>query len=128
MNKRDRIIYWVVTGLFSAMILMSVVMYITQNTMVSETFVRLGYPVYIVYPLALLKALGILAILTKKSPLLKEWAYAGFFFDFILAAAAHSITDGAEYEGAFMALVLLLASYVYDRKVYGIQAPTVSQR
>ncbi len=126
MDKRDTIIYWGVTGLFSAMMLMAVIMYFIQNAMVSETFERLGYPVYIIYPLAVAKLLGLLAILTKKSSLLKEWAYAGFFFDFILAAGAHAITDGAEYQAPIFALVLLLISYVYDRKVFGLQAPTIN--
>lgn len=119
MNKRDTIIYWAITGLFSAMMLMAVVMYFTQHAMVSETFARLGYPVYIIYPLAVAKVLGVIAILTKKSPLLKEWAYAGFFFDFVIAAAAHMMVGDGEYQGALVALVLLLGSYMFDRKVYG---------
>ncbi len=114
--------YWVITGLFSAMMLMSAVMYVTQYSMVSETFTRLGYPVYIIYPLALAKLLGVIAILTKKSPLLKEWAYAGFFFDFILAGTGHIMAGDGEEIGAFMAMILMLGSYVLDRKVYGSSA------
>ena len=82
-NKRNKYIYWTVTGLLSALMLMSAGMYIFNNTMVTTTFIQLGYPSYIIYPLAILKILGIIAIITKKSKILKEWAYAGFFFDFV---------------------------------------------
>ncbi len=116
MSKRDKVIYWIATGLLSAMMLMSAGMYIFNNAMVTETFTNLGYPTYIIYPLAIAKILGVLAILSNLSGKLKEWAYAGFFFDFILAAAAHiSINDGEE-KGAYMAMVLLILSYFFGRK------------
>jgi len=112
MTKRDKIIYWIFTGLLSAMMLMSASMYIFNYEMVSTTFIKLGYPIYIIYPLAIAKILGVIAIVSNKSRVLKEWAYAGFFFDFILAVAAHiSISDG-EQLGAFIAIALLAGSYV----------------
>ena len=55
-------------------------MYFTKYEMVKGFFQSLGYPIYLIYPLATAKVLGIIAIITKKSRLLKEWAYAGFFF------------------------------------------------
>ena len=83
--KRDKIIYWIATGLLSLMMLFSAGMYFFNHEEVVQVFTTLGYPAYIVYPLALAKVLGLIAILTKKSQVLKEWAYAGFFFDFVLA-------------------------------------------
>ena len=56
--------------------------YIFKHGLVAEVFVKLGYPTYIIYPLAVAKVLDVIAILTKKSGTLKEWAYAGFFFNF----------------------------------------------
>lgn len=117
MEKRNKIIYWIATGLLTAMLLMSASMYIFNNEMVGETFITLGYPAYLVYPLAIAKLLGLLAILTKKSAVLKEWAYAGFFFDFLLATGAHLIVGDGDFPGAVMAIVLLVVSYIYDRKV-----------
>ncbi len=119
MEKRNKIIYWVVTGLFAAFMLMNVVMYVVQNEMVTETFVRLGYPAYIVYPLALAKLLGVIAILTRRSALLKEWAYAGFFFDFVLAAAAHTAVGDGGFVAPLVAIVILLVSRFYEQKVFG---------
>jgi len=111
------IIYWIATGLLSAMMLMSASMYIFKYEMVSQTFVHLGFPVYIIYPLAVAKILGIIAILTKKSQFLKEWAYAGFFFDFVLALSAHWLVNDGEFVPAFVALILLIVSYRFDKKM-----------
>ncbi|TRX70777.1 DoxX family protein [Carboxylicivirga sp. M1479] len=116
MSKRDKIIYWIATGLLSAMMMMSAGMYLFNNAMVSETFSNLGFPSYIIYPLAVAKILGVIAIVSNKSKALKEWAYAGFFFDFVLAAAAHvSISDG-DHMGAIVAIVLLFVSYFFGQK------------
>ena len=113
-----KIIYWVATGLLTALLLMSSAMYIFKNEAVRETFVSLGYPAYLIYPLVLAKILGLIAILTKKSAILKEWAYAGFFFDFLLALGAHLSVGDGDFPGAVIALILLLISYFYDKKVF----------
>ncbi|MCT4646023.1 MAG: DoxX family protein [Carboxylicivirga sp.] len=116
MNKRDKIIYWIATGLLSAMMLMSAGMYIFNNDTVTTVFTKLGFPTFIIYPLAVAKILGVIAILSNFSRKLTEWAYAGFFFDFVLAAAAHiAIKDGEEM-GASVALALLFVSYIFGRK------------
>ena len=65
--KRDRIIYYVLTGLFSLMMLMSAGMYIFNNDAIQEAFMKLGHPTYIIYPLAILKILGLIAIWTRAS-------------------------------------------------------------
>lgn len=115
-SKTNRIIYWVATGILSALMLMSAGMYIFDHATVSATFVALGFPAYIIYPLAIAKILGLIAIWTRKSNTLREWAYAGFFFDFLLAAAAHfAIADG-EHIPAMAATVLLLVSYIFGKK------------
>lgn len=118
MNNKSLLIYRVTTGLFSLLIAMGAMMYFVQHEMVVEAFTKLGYPTYLIYPLAVAKLLGLVAIWTNKSETLKEWAYAGFVFDLILAAAAHiAIADG-EYAPSLVALVLVLVSYVYHHKVY----------
>ena len=114
----NKIIYWVSTGLLCAMMLMSAGMYFFNNAAIADTFESLNYPTYIIYPLAIAKILAVVAILTKRSALLKEWAYAGLFFDFVLAAAAHIAVQDGDHFGAIIAIVLLVVSYVYDRKVF----------
>ena len=116
--KTNKIIYWIATGLLSAMLLMAVGMYFAKHGEVSDTFLALGFPTYIVYPLAIAKLLAIAAIITKKSSTLKEWAYAGLFFDFLLAISAHLMIKDGEFAGALIAIVLLLVSYFYDKKAF----------
>ncbi|MGB0930476.1 MAG: DoxX family protein [Chitinophagales bacterium] len=116
-NKKDKIIYWAATGLLTALMLMSATMYFIQYDMVSETFTKLGFPTYIIYPLAIAKILGLIAIWTRKSQMLKEWAYAGFFFDFLLAASAHINVGDGESLPAIIAIFLLTVSYIFEKKI-----------
>lgn len=118
MNKRDNIIYYAATGLFSALIGMGVVMYFAQHEMVSEMFTSLGFPTWIIYPLAIAKTLGLVAIWTNKSKMLKEWAYAGFVFDLLLAISAHTMVGDGGQGGAIVALLLVVVSYIFNRKKY----------
>ena len=113
-----KIVYWIATGLLCLMMLGSAGMYIFNHAEVLNIFTSLGYPTYIVYPLAIAKILGVIAILSKKSKTLKEWAYAGFFFDFLLAASAHYFAGVPSPFLAIVSLVLLVVSYILDRKIY----------
>lgn len=118
--KLLRIIYWIATILLSLLMLFAAFNYIFKHALILDVFAKLGFPAYIIYPLAAAKLLGITAILTKKSRTLKEWAYAGFFFNFILAASAHiNANDGINVAPALVSLVLLAISYFTDRKIYG---------
>lgn len=116
--KRDKIIYLVATGLLTALMLFSSSMYFFDHEMVSETFSSLGFPTYIIYPLAIAKLLGLVAIWTRKSRMLLEWAYAGFCFDFLLASSAHIIVKDGAHIAAIVALVLLFTSYFFGKRAY----------
>ncbi len=115
--KTSKRIYCLATGLLTALMLMSAGMYFFNHEMVSDTFTKLGYPTYIIYPLAIAKILGLIAIWTRQSNTLKEWAYAGFFFDFVLAAAAHIYIKDGEFAPALVSIVLLLVSYTFEKKI-----------
>ena len=78
-EKTKKIIYWISTVLMCALFLLPAMMYLTKTADVKGFFQALNYPTYLVYPLATAKILGIIAVLSNKSKLLKEWAYAGFF-------------------------------------------------
>lgn len=109
--KNKNWIYLISTGLLTALMLMSAGMYFFNYEEVTATFLSLGFPGYIVYPLAIAKILGLVAIWTNKSYSLKEWAYAGFFFDFTLALSAHLVAGDGQFLPAIVALILLGASY-----------------
>jgi hypothetical protein len=114
--KRTKFYFWIVTGLFSAFMLFSA---IPDLMMVPEakTFMNhLGYPDYIIPFIGFAKLLGVIAILIPGYPVIKEWAYAGLFFD--LAGATYSVisTDGFQ-PGLFTMILpftfLFLSRYLY---------------
>ncbi|WP_340076936.1 DoxX family protein [Leptobacterium sp. I13] len=112
----QRIIYWIVTGLISLLFLYSATIYFTNYERVEDFFQQYGYPTYIVYPLAVAKVLGIAVILINKWKALKEWAYAGFFFNLVLAFSAHYTYQDSIFTVS-LALPLLLISYFLGKKV-----------
>lgn len=115
--KTTKIIYWISTGLLSALLLMSAGMYIFNNPEISDIFEKLGFPLFIIYPLALAKIIGVAVLLIPKPTFLKYMAYSAIFFNLLLAMGAHlNIGDGEEV-GAIMALVLLLTSFISFRKL-----------
>jgi len=80
---------------------------------VAQTLTLLGYPLYIMKILGSAKVLGGLAILIGRFPKLKEWAYAGFAFDFLGATASHLLAgDAAHAAFPFAFFVLHMTSYV----------------
>ena len=115
--KTNKIIYWISTGLLSAMMLLSTGMYFFKTEEVQAVFLKLGYPDFIVIPLAIAKILGVIAIVTRRSKILLEWAYAGFFFDFVLASSAHLMIQDGEHLPAVVAMVLLLTSYFTGKRI-----------
>ena len=88
--KTARVVYWVTTLLFVLLQAWSAVQYFTMAPRMVETFVGLGYPLYVMSFLAVAKSLGIVAVLWGRPALLKEWAYAGFTFDTLGAAWSHA--------------------------------------
>jgi uncharacterized membrane protein len=89
---------------------------IFNHEVFSKRFAALGYPTYLIYPLTIAKILGLIAIWSNQSKLLKEWAYAGFFFDFVLAFMAEAHAVDGEYVSSPLALMFLLTSYVIRKR------------
>lgn len=114
--KTKKVIYWIATGLISIMILSSATMYFVDTEEVKNVFISLGYPAHIVIPLAIAKILAIFTILRNRIKNLIEWAYAGLFFNCVLAAMAHYTAADNEMGGAIVALILLLTSYFLKDK------------
>jgi hypothetical protein len=114
--KTTKIIYWIATILLSLLFLYSAQMYFFNTDSVKGYFEMLNYPSYIVIPLAIIKVLGVIMILWRKSNWLTEWAYAGFFFDLILATAAHQ--DAGHAIGlSVIGIPILFLSYFLGKKV-----------
>ncbi len=116
MKKRDIIIYRVVTGLFSLLILFGAIMYFVKHEMVQEMFTSLGVPTEIIYPLAVVKIAGIVAIWFIKNHTLKKLAYAGFAINLVSAIIAHINAGDGEAFGPAIPLILLIISYWFYSK------------
>jgi hypothetical protein len=118
--KRTKIIYWIFTSLFALLMLSSAIPDILSSPVaVKGMHEGLGYPVYFIPFIGVAKLLGVVAILIPGYPRIREWAYAGLFFD--LSGATYSImSSGAPVANwIFMVLPLGLgiSSYVfYHRK------------
>src|SRR5258708_39788077 len=115
-GKSLKIVYRVSTGLLTIIVLMYVGNSIFNNEMFSKRFAALGYPTYLIYPLTIAKILGLIAIWSNRSKTLKEWAYAGFFFDFVLAMLAEIHAVDGEYISFPLAFVFLLVSYISGKR------------
>lgn len=122
MEKRNKIIYWVVTIFLSIGMLAGGIQQTLQIGGYNEIITKLHYPLYVLSILGVWKILGVIAILIPKFPLLKEWAYAGFFFAMSGAAISH-FAVGQSFTEAIPALVLLAVTVLSwyfrpsDRKI-----------
>lgn len=119
MQKREKIIYWVLTIiLFVPAIGGGVVELFTNGPAnIVQIMLALGYPLYLMKILGFAKILGGIAILWGKFPRLKEWAYAGFAFDFLGATASHVLAnDSANALMPMVFFIVLMVSYYLWRK------------
>ncbi len=114
--KRDKIIYWIFTGLISFGFLMSAFMYLSKNPELMAGFTTLGIPAYFVGILGTAKLLGALAIVNPWSAKIKEWAYAGYTFTLIGAVWTH-IATGTPFMAPLVFLVLTGISYFFYGRV-----------
>ncbi len=117
--KKTKIIFWVTTGLI--VVFEGVLPGLTsQSEMAKQGIAQLGYPEYFGVMLAVFKVLGALALAIPQVPTrVKEWAYAGFGFDFIAAFASLWVVGGFNSTLLLpvIAFVILAASYVSGEKV-----------
>ena len=114
MTKRNKIIYWIATiwlalGMLATGAGQLIKMKAGQGG--ADMITHLGYPVYLLTLLGVWKILGVVAVLIPKFPLLKEWAYAGFFFVMSGAIFSH-IATGDPISALFPSLLLLILTVV----------------
>jgi hypothetical protein len=114
----NKIIYWIATAVMCLVFLFSAQMYLFKYEMVTGFFKALGFPVWLIYPMAILKILAVVAILAKKSVFLKDLAYAGFLFNALLALSAHINAKDGGYLMSLIALIATIVSWFMDKKLF----------
>jgi uncharacterized membrane protein YphA (DoxX/SURF4 family) len=122
LKKRDKILYWIATIWFAVAMVASGIQQIFTIGGFVEIMKRLGFPSYFSIVLGVWKIAGVVAILIPKFPLLKEWAYAGFFFVMSGAIFSHlAVADEAvELFAPTFLLILTVLSWYFrpiDRKL-----------
>lgn len=122
MSKRNKTIYWIATIWLSLGMLSTGIVQLIQMKEEADMFAHLGYPAYLMTIIGVWKLLGVVAVLVPKFPLIKEWAYAGFFFCMSGAVFSHiaSGDGGKEFFGPVLLIVLTVVSWYFrpeDRKL-----------
>jgi uncharacterized membrane protein len=126
MEKRNKIIYWVSTGLLAFGMFSSGLAQIIHAKYMVDIIVPLGYPLYFMYIIGTWKILGVVTILIPRFTLLKECAYAGFFFLMTGAFISHLASCDSSIKaliGPFMQTVFIILSWYFrpaNRKIISV--------
>jgi hypothetical protein len=108
--KPKAIGYWVTTGLLAAAFLAAGAAELASGSAAVASTLALGYPAYFLTILGAWKVLSVPALLAPRLPRLKEWAYAGIFFDLTGAAASHAFSGDPPGRIATPLFLLLIAA------------------
>ncbi len=117
--KKTKLFYWIITGLFAAFMLFSSIPDIIASPEAMTMVMGLGYPAYFIPFIGVAKVLGVIAILIPGFKRIKEWAYAGLFFDLIGALYSIIAKTGLQPQTAFMLppiIFLFLSYYLWHKK------------
>ena len=127
MTKRNKIIYWISTIWLALGMLSTGIVQLIKMKEEADMMARLGYPLYFLTIIGIWKILGVAAVLIPKFPLLKEWAYAGFFFAMSGAVFSHLAAgdEAKEFFGPVLLLILTIVSWYFrpaDRKIIAVKS------
>jgi hypothetical protein len=117
--KKDKIIYWIPT-IFIFLFEGVMPAFTSQTDAAKEGIRHLGYPEYFGNILVVFKVVGtLILVIPQISSRIKEWAYAGFAFDFIFASLSYICVDGFGFFAFFPLIILafLAVSYIYYHKL-----------
>ena len=116
--KKVKTLYWIFTALFIAFMLATSLSQVLSAKGTEDVMNTLKMPLYLLPLLGISKLIAIVAIAVSGYPKIKEWAYAGFMFDFIVATYSMIAVGGTIDKWGFMILPILLCGlsyYFYDK-------------
>jgi hypothetical protein len=124
-SKARKIIYWITTIWLALGMLSTGIVQLMKSKEDVDMMTTLGYPIYLLMILGVWKVLGVIAILVPKFPLVKEWAYAGFFFIMSGAIISHVVVGDAAKTlfGPLLLILLTVASWYFrpaDKKTVSV--------
>lgn len=129
-TSKGRIIaYWITTAIIALQVSAGAYFDLTRFPAFSQIAQHLGYPLYLLTILGVARILALIALLAPGFPRLKEWTYAGLFFEFTVAVISHiTMGDGPEVWISPLSFAALLMASWYLRptsrklQIYPIKA------
>jgi len=118
LNKLKIVVFWIATAYVLSLLGFSAWVYHAKHELISDYFTTLGYPTYLVYPLASLKLLTIVIIITHRYNDLRDMAYAAYFINMVMALVGH-VVQGDSYLHAVLGGSCLIISYLLGNQVRG---------
>ncbi|WP_207511015.1 DoxX family protein [Longitalea luteola] len=127
-RKTTKAIYWTGVVLTSLWFGTSGICELTKDPLVWDITLQLGYPPHFIYLLGVAKLAGIAVLLTPNRLLrLKEWVFAGVFFDIIFAFFSKlSVIGVAATIDAIIAFIMVTVTYIMFRKLYAVSHAVVA--
>jgi hypothetical protein len=127
MSKAKKITYWIATLWLALGMTSTGIVQVLKTEDEIKLMTNLGYPLYLLTILGVWKLLGVVAVLSPRTPLIKEWAYAGFFFNMSGAIVSHAFMGGSalDFFGPSLLLVLTALSWYFrpaERKIISVNA------
>lgn len=119
-TKTTKTIYWIGVVLTSLWFGASGLFELTKNALVWEITQQLGYPAHFIYLLGVAKVAGVIVLLTPGRLLrLKEWVFAGIFFDILFAFGSKVVVIGlGAATDAVVAFIMVSVTYAMFRRLY----------
>lgn len=134
-TKTINILYYATTALISVAILGGASQYLSGNEQMVAAFSfemtgeynAIGFPAWLIYPMGIAKVLGIAALWIRVPRWLREWAYAGLFFNLLLAIGAHAFNpinpaDADAFLPAIFVVILAASRFFLYKKEGALQA------
>ncbi len=115
-------LYWIATGLFLALFIGSVILGLADINESYKEFVHLEFPAWSFIALTVAKVLGLVAIVTNRSQTLKDFAFAGFLYDLLLALGGHIAHQEIKALLAGFGLIVWVFAFVMDRRFFAAQS------
>jgi len=126
MTKRNKIIYWIATVWLALGMVSTAIVQLIKMEKETAMMKHLGYPIYFLTIIGIWKLLGVIAVLLPKFQLVKEWAYAGFFFAMSGAICSHiALGNLNELVPSLLLLILTVVSWYFrpaDRKIVSVNS------
>ncbi|MGX5816600.1 DoxX family protein [Chitinophaga lutea] len=111
MSKTNKIIYWIATLWLALGMTSTAIVQLMGSKEELDLMATLGYPAYLLKIIGVWKILGVIVVLIPRFPLVKEWAYAGFFFAMSGAIVSH-LAIGEPFTTSLAPLLLLVLTVI----------------